>query len=122
MISAQLLAMMRTMTARFFTETCLIESEADGVDVRGARTGQFTTVAADMPCRVITIGGTRRDAAETNVMQETIIEEYRLVVPYDTALAEGMRVTVGGIVYQITALLTDRTDETDRQANMVRSK
>lgn len=122
MLSNQVLAMMRAQTARFLTETCLIEAEELNTGEFGEALHTRTVVAADVPCRVIqSRQGIRPTAAEVG-NQESIVDEYRLIVPYGTALAVDQIVTVGAAEYQVVALVTERTDETDAQAVITRAR
>lgn len=113
--------MLRRQTAAFFKETCKIEVKTQSSGSFGNQKRLLTLVANNVPCRVIT-SRTPRPAAEEVGSAEAIVEQYRLIVPYGTALAVNQVVTVGSTVYQIVDLVTERTDETDAQAVMVRAR
>lgn len=119
MVSTRVIEKIRARTLRFLTETCQIEEEQEIIDIYGARTHTWQVVA-NVACRVITVGSRFNTGTRDVGTQESMVDEYRLVCPYDTALGVDQRVTVGDVTYQITRVLTDRTDATDAQAIMVR--
>ena len=114
--------MLRNVTARFLTETCLIEKQADSVGQWGQEGQLWTTVASGVPCRVISARAMLQSTAQQVGGQEQLVDTYRIIAPYGTALATNQRVTVGGVVYQVVGLVTDRTDETDVQCVAVRQR
>lgn len=120
MVSSLLMGHMKGWTAAFLSERCLIEAEQEAAGQYGEPLNVWVTVAANVPCRVITAGNSNQVESAPVGDGESITEEYRLICPAGTALATGQRVTVGEIVYQVAALLTARTDETDVQAVMTR--
>lgn len=120
MVSALVLSHMKGWTAAFLSERCLIEVEQEAAGQYGEPLNVWATVAADVPCRVITAGDNNQPQSEPVGDGESITEEYRLICPAGTALATGQRVTVGEMVYQVASLLTARTDETDVQAVITR--
>lgn len=120
MVSSFILSHIQGWTGGFLSDTCLIEQEQEAAGQYGEPLNIWVTVAADVPCRIITAGETTQTEAMPVGDGEAITEEYRLVCPAGTALATGQRVTVAGVVYQVAALLTARTDETDVQAVITR--
>lgn len=123
MLNAQVLAMMRTTTAKFFTETCTIEQEMDSTGEFGQPSPMWSPIATNVACRVITARQGTRPTAEMVGAQEQIVDEYRIICPYGTALATNQRITIStGEVYTVVSLVTDRTDETDTQAVVVRAR
>jgi hypothetical protein len=123
LITPALRGHLRSMTARFLTDTCTIEARSNSVGEFGDPQEVFASVAAGVACRVITLG-TRYAVAALNpavLGREALVDAYRLVVPAGTALDVDHRVTMSsGEVYQVVDLITERTDETDEQAIIVR--
>lgn len=120
MLNSRMLGILRTVTAKYLKETCTIERETLAEDNFGGRKHAWETVASDVPCRVITVGNRQESRGQDVGSQETLVDTYRLIVPYGTSLETNMRVTVGGLVYQVVSILSDRTDETDVQATLIR--
>lgn len=117
-IHSQILASAR----KWLKDTCTITYQKPITDKYGAQTKQPVMVAQDVPCRVIEAGGQRGSAIEQAANQETLVEEYRLAVPIDTALDVDQEVAVGSAVYQIVRLDTSMTDKVFRHAIMVRRR
>ncbi len=114
--------MLRRQAEKLMKDTCKIEAESIGVGSFGQPKPVWVLVANSVACRVIMLRQPR-PAAEQVGNQEQIVEQYRLIVPYNTALAVNQQVTMSsGEVYQIVDLVTARTDETDAQAVMVRAR
>lgn len=122
MISKQVLAIIRARTAQFLTETCLIESEELNTGAFGESLHTRIVVDAEVPCRVIMQSRTSGGTAAQVGNQETVVDTYRLIVPWGTALAVDQVVTVDGVEYQVVALVTERTNETDAQAVITRAR
>ena len=122
MIPAQVVAMLQTVTAKFLTETALIEVETTSVGQWGQPVTLWQTVASEVACRVITATAQTSATAQQVGSQEALVDTYRIIAPYGTAFATNQRVTVGSVVYQVVGLVTDRTDETDTQAILVRAR
>lgn len=122
MMSSQLRAMLRTTTAQFLTETALIEAEVSSTGEWNQPVPLWTTVASDVPCRVITAQPQTNNTAQQVGSQEQLVDTYRIIAPYGTAFATNQRVTVGSVVYQVVGVVTDRTDETDTQAILTRAR
>lgn len=122
MVSSQVLAMMQRVTATFLTETCDIEVEQDSVGQWGQPAHSWQVVATGVACRVITARPMLQSTAGQVGGQEQLVDTYRLIVPAGTALAVNQRVTVNDLTYHIVSLITERTNETDAQAVMVRAR
>jgi hypothetical protein len=104
------LARVREVATRFLTETCVIEEEVVSTDQYGAAAHTWRVRASGVACRVIT--ESRMSGSDTTEVgsQKALVEHLRLVVPEGTALDVNQRVTVGGDVYQIVAVLVGHTD------------
>jgi len=123
MVSSVLLAQMRASTASFLTDTCTIEARSPARGESGEVAEVWTAYATAVACRIITVGNRFNDSAGTvsNLDREHIKDVYRVVVPAGTGLNVGQRITVSdGTRYEVTDLMTDRTDGTDEQAVIVR--
>ena len=120
------LAQMRAAAESLMTDTCVLEARSASVGEYGEPTEEFVVVDASVPCRVITLGARFKEAAPAPapLARESLVDAFRLVVPHDTALDIDQRVTVtsSGDVYDIVSLIAGRTDETDRQAIIVRAR
>lgn len=121
-MNTQTLGMLRAATARFLTETCTIEVEAASSGQWGQPNPVWLPVASGIACRVITAQPQTSPTAQDIGSQEQLVDQYRIIAPYGTAFATNQRVTVGGVVYQVVGVVTDRTDETDTQAILVRAR
>lgn len=123
MITNGALGAIKAMTAKFLTDTCTIEQRSLAVGEFGQPVEAYTVVSTGVACRVITIGN-RFFAQQQNpetAGREHIMDAYRLIVPAGTALDVDYRVTLSnGDVYHVVDLITERTDETDSQAIIVR--
>lgn len=78
----------------------------------------WVTVAT-VKCRLIPAGSVDAERAEVFANQQSIKVVKRIVVPHDTALDAGQRVTVNAEIYQVAALDVGNTDEVFRQAVIV---
>lgn len=114
------LARVREVAGRFLTETCVIEDEVIATDRYGAAAHTWRVSASDVACRIIT--ETRMSGSDTTEIgsQVAMMERLRLVVPTGTALGVNQRVTVGGTVYRVVALLEGHTDAVFASAVIVR--
>lgn len=115
--------MIRARTAQFLKETCTIEVEQGAVGDFGQPAPIWIVIASNVACRVIVARSMNRPMADMVGSQEQLVEEYRVICPYGTALAPNQRITLStGEVYSVTSVITDRTDETDTQAVAVRAR
>lgn len=115
-----ILDMLRRRTAAMLSDTCTIEAETGGRGVYGEPTHQWTTAAANVPCRLLP--SRRGPAEDERGHQHTLVDRYRLIVPYGTALDVGQRVTVGDVAYRIVALVDQHTGAVDAQAVVERAR
>lgn len=123
MLSAQALAMLRATTAKFFTDTCTIEREASARGKAGEPTHSPVMVATGVPCRIIDSTNRQTISAQMVGGQEAIVDTYRIIVPYGTALEVDQIITVSsGDQYHVVGLVTARTDKTDSQAVVRRAR
>lgn len=124
-LSSQLLAKLRREAENLMKDTCKIEAESISVGSFGQPKPVWLLVANDLKCRVIMSRQGTRPTADQVGSQEQLVDEYRLIVPYGTALGVNQRVTVNGddgALYQIVGLIDRRTDATDSQAVIIRAR
>ncbi|MBK9751814.1 MAG: head-tail adaptor protein [Chloroflexi bacterium] len=113
--SSQVVAMMQRVAAGFFTDTCLLEREVSTTGEYGEPVHAWEVTASDVPCRIIMVGQRYGGGVAEAGAAETMKREYRLVVAATVSLAVDMRVTVGGVTYDITRIETQLTDEVFQQ-------
>ena len=107
---------LRTYSRQWLNETCDIEQRVETLDSTRSPMQGWTTLASDVPCRVI------RDQQSRQVdeaMQLDIVDSYKIALPpysstYNFVLVVSMRITVGDVQYQITGVDDDLTDNTFR--------
>lgn len=116
-------ALMKARIAQTLTDTCTIERETSAVGAMGEPLHMVSAVYSDVACRVIRVGA-RNDSATADVgSRETIVEEYRLIVPVGTVLGVDDRVTVSdGTAYVITNVEDRLTDGVFVGVVMVRER
>jgi len=115
---------LRTYSRQWLNETCTIDERQETIDSTGSPRQGWVTLASAVPCRVI------RDGSSHNVdaaMQNDIIDSYKIALPphsstYNFALVVSMRVTVGSVVYQVTGVDDDLTDNTFRHVLVKRER
>lgn len=100
----------------FLTEHCSIARETMTRGQYGEMVHDWETVAEGVPCRVITAGSRFMSAMREVGQQQAFVDVYRVVLPADTTLEAGYRITVGSRVYDVINIMDRRTDETDVQA------
>jgi head-tail adaptor len=113
MRSTSVIAQIRSVLNRWLNETATIQRETETRGAYGEQLHDWTTTATDVPCRVIG-RNTQRNQAMSN--QEMMVDEYRVIFETGTVLDVDYRVTVGGNVYRVIAIVDDRTDGVDVQA------
>ncbi len=113
MRTTSVIKQIRSVLNRWLNETATIERETETRGVYGEQVHDWETVATDVPCRVIG-RNTQRNQAMSN--QEMMVDEYRVIFETGTVLDVDYRVTVGGNVYRVIAIVDDRTDGVDVQA------
>jgi len=114
------LARVQQVAMRFLSEVCVIEDEVIATDQYGTAAHTWRLSASGVACRIIT--ETRMSGSDTTEIgsQVAMIERLRMVVPIGTALGVNQRVTVGGAVYRIVAVLDGHTDAVFASAVIVR--
>lgn len=116
--SSQVVAMIKRVAGTFYGDTCTLEREANTTGQYGEPIHAWEVTATDVPCRVIMLGQRYGGGVAEAGSAETMKREYRLVVGATVELAVDMRVTVGGVMYHITRIETQLTDEVFQQCVM----
>lgn len=112
---------LRERVERYLVQRCDIEQEERAVDVYGGVAHGWRVVARNVRCRVLLERRTGSQALEIG-SQESIREQYRLVVPVGTVLVADMRVRVGSDVYHVVAVQAGQSEALDVQATLVRMR
>src|SRR6056297_1569747 len=109
MFSSQAIAAARRVVARSLKDTAVIQREVTGLDAYGSPSHELEAVAS-VACRVITAGPGNSGDAATSGDRERLVDEYRVILPWGTALDSGYLVTVGGVRYRVTRGIDQLTD------------
>lgn len=106
---------------QWLKDTCTLEQEVILTGEFGEPTRGWSLVASGVACRLITSGGAKSgNKVQETGAQETLEQEYRLVVAVGTPVGINQRVTVGGNTYFIVRIESGLTDELFRQAVVVK--
>lgn len=121
MVAGQTLAYIKRVVGQFLTDTCTIEREALATGQYGEPTHHWELVASGVPCRLLMI---KRDLSGVQVAgeQETMQDQYSLIVGDGVTLEADYRVTVGGETYDVVRLETALTDEAYHKAIVARRR
>jgi hypothetical protein len=98
------LARIKTMLAGFLDDVCRIEREALVQGVMGEPLHQWGLVADDVACRLIRGMDGRTGQTATVGNQQKLTESYRVILPINTDVLGGDKITVGGVEYRVVAL------------------
>lgn len=121
-MSSRMLAAIRQKKERWLKDSCTIEERTGPLDdLGGENENHWQVVVEDVKCRVIR---NRKLASQTTeyAATESMMDEYRIIVPFGTNLNVGQRVTVAEKVHFVTGVIDELTDQTDAQALMVRER
>lgn len=124
-VPSQVTAMMARVASGFLTETCTIEQEDPTRGQFGEPTHDWAVVAAGVACRLIS-NPQRGSASGEAAGAETLLHEYRLIVPLATTLEADMRVTVNDAnalsrdVFNVVRVEVSLTDRAFRSAVLYR--
>lgn len=119
-LNAAILARLRNVEARFLKETCLIESETLVDNPASAVNHTRSTVASGVACRLVNVS--QSVGIGQAVGSLATVDTFRLICPFGTDLAPGYIITIGSDEYQVVATIEARTDSTDAQAIVARSR
>ena len=116
MLPSTILNQLRTTVNRWLTETAIIERQTESRGVYGEQVHDWETVASGVACRVINAGNSNAGNNQQFGNQELMMDRYKIVMPTGTVVDVDYRITVAGRVYDVVAIVDDRTDSTDVQA------
>jgi len=124
MVSNRTLAIIKRRVNTFLTETCTIGRESGLKGAMGEPLHGVEVVAADVPCRVITLGqSSTRTEYESVGSAEAMVERWRLICPAGTSFAVDNQVVLSdGRVFQIVDVDDRLTDQAFVAAVMVRAR
>ena len=124
MITDMLIAQLKASLVTTLTDTCTIYARATGTGLYGEpQQDSWTIVAPAVACRVIDDKQSRTGDPAV-LAREHIIDSYKIIVPAGTGLDvdQRIKVTSTGLEYDVTGLVTSRTQGVDEQAMMVRAR
>lgn len=117
------LAYVRRQLERTLTDTCQIEREDDTTGSMGEPHHGWVIVQEDVPCRVIRVAGSWSGRTEVVSDRESMVEEFRLILPFGTEIGLDYRVVLsGGQAYQVVSIVDQWTNAADVQVVMVRER
>jgi hypothetical protein len=120
---ARIIAYARRQLERTLTDTCRIEKEGDTTGTMGEPQHSWEIVQEDVPCRVIRVGGSRPGRTEGVSDRESMVEEFRLILPFGTEIDLDYRVVLAdGQVFMVISIVDQWTDAADVQVIMVRER
>jgi hypothetical protein len=93
-----------TVLNTFLDNTCRIERESLSQDTMGAPRHDWALVADDVVCRLITGRDSRTASTERIGMQADLDESYRVILPVNTDVLGGDKLTIGGVAYRVVSL------------------
>lgn len=103
-------AAIRRQVMRWLKDRCEILAETHTFDETGAPVVSWSSVQADIPCRMIL--NKRGGYAPALVgEQDSIQETYRLALPADVALTTDQRIQLNGVVYAVVGFEDGMTDQ-----------
>jgi len=89
---------------KYLTDTCRIERETSTQDAMGAHRHEWSLVADNVACRLIS-GKDSRTAHTVRIGEQADLKEsYRVVLPLGTDVDGGDRVIIDGVVYRVVAM------------------
>lgn len=118
MISNATVMVGRRLVNATLTQTATIREEVAGQDAYGFPLHTPGT-GVSVGCRLITAGANSRGTAGMAGERERGVTEYRLILPYGTAISTGTTVTVGDVDYRVVRVLDALASAVDVQAVVV---
>lgn len=116
MVSNRTRAIIRTRVNTFLTDTCTILRPTAGFDEYGNSQDGETTVATDVPCRLLPIR--ERDSTEMVGEVEAGRVYYRAILPYNTDIQNNDVLEVAGERYEGLQVEENHTDKVDVRARV----
>jgi hypothetical protein len=98
------LARIGTVLTGFLDNTCRIERETMTQGAMGEPSHDWALIADDVVCRLISGRDMRGGTTERIGMQADMDESYRVILPPNTDVLGGDKITVGGVAYRVVSL------------------
>lgn len=122
-ISSQLMAHIKSHALQTYTDTALIEKNVEVTDNRyGSKVQSWQVVAANVPCRLITLNRSNRSLVEEIGSQDVMFDSYQLVLPATQEIERDYRVTINGERYSVTRIESSLTDLAFKQVLITRKR
>lgn len=120
-IPTMYIAIYKRVMAGLLTDSCTIEALTSVRDAYGTADEVWRAVGS-VSCRLLPPSGKMRESAERIAeVQGAVSDAYRLIVPVETAIEVGNRVTMAsGVIFRVVDVLDQRTDATDLQVMVAR--
>lgn len=94
------------------TTTCAIERQSRSTGAMGEILHTWERIGTNVPCRLIRIDAGQDKQASIVGGQETLTDQYRLIIPAAQTVDVNYRVLIAGDTYTIIGVQTDLTDRT----------
>lgn len=122
-LSSRMQSIIQSRVETFLNETCDIQKEDDARGKYGERIHTWTTVAADVACRVISVSSNSTASQAGGVgNQEMIVDTYRLILPRGTVISADYRVSLGGVLFDVVNVYDRWSDRMDVQVLIKRAR
>ncbi|MDX2078560.1 MAG: hypothetical protein SFZ02_19165 [bacterium] len=90
--------------AFYLDNACRIEREATTQGAMGEPLHDWSLIADDVVCRLIRGTDSRTATTERIGMQADMDESYRVILPLNTDVLGGDKITVDGVAYRVVSL------------------
>lgn len=117
MLSEHELHLMRHAIADSLPDLCTVKSRTTVVDGQGGVTETWASTI-NVPCKLAPAGYVDRTASLGE--RYTVTDSWILTVRYDTTIAAGYRVVLGGDTYEVLGVQDDRSERLCRRASLRR--
>ena len=102
---------LRNQAARFLTDRCHIEKQANVKGKMGDSKAAWQRVGSNLPCRLIKVGASQQSAILISTGQERMDEAYKIILPSGTDIGSDYRLLIAGQEYAVVRVETALTDE-----------
>ena len=109
-LQARMVARLQGTVNEYLSETCTL-TRIDFVQGRLGMTESEVIVASGVACRVIDDSQRQGQGYQNVGLHEAQVDAYRVILPSGTTIDSEYRITVGLRVYEVVALLDDRSNE-----------
>lgn len=113
---------LRKQAEGFLTDTCVIERLLVGQGEFMTPQNVWRIIGSGVRCRIITQGRSFASQVQTVAEQETLKEEYRIVLPLGTDIQANDRILNGNTTYTVVRMETRLTDEFFIQATIANKR